>query len=256
MQEFRAIITEKIFHCPNILELQITLATPETITFKPGQFINLLHYKDGVRIRRSYSICSSTTPSATMNICVKYLPDGIVSRYLAQAPIGTELFFEGPQGFFGIKNPDVPMRMIATGTGIAPFMAMIEGMDMNTKSVHPGDVRREQEKDPASSPHREDGRDVGMLFGVRSEAEIFWLDRLEQLRMKSSWFSYSLTLSQPSPTWTGLLGRVTAHIKEVLHPNPETQYYICGSPPMVLDVRRQLIENTIDPKKIYFELFT
>jgi NAD(P)H-flavin reductase len=93
-----------------------------------------------------------------------------------------------------------------------------------------------------------------VLFGVRSEADVFWLERLKNYDEMHAQFSYQVTLSRPDqPTaWQGLVGRVTAHIP---HHHVEAEYYLCGSLEMVKDVRKILVDKGVPMKQIHFEIF-
>ena len=97
-------------------------------------------------------------------------------------------------------------------------------------------------------------KEIRLLFGVRSEEDIFWIDRLEALKQLSPLFDYQVTLSQPKADggWSGLRGRVTEHL---LHHLVSHKFYLCGSAAMVKDVRDVLLKNGIAGEQIHFEVF-
>jgi ferredoxin-NADP reductase len=152
---------------------------------------------------------------------------------LSALEIGESAVVQGPEGHFVCKDEHAKHKIfIATGTGLAPIMSMV-----------PDQLRTGGE-----------GAQVHVLFGVRNEADLFWIDRFDRLQKLYPYFSHQITLSQPDqPTgWQGLTGRVTTHVP---HHHLEAEYYLCGSLEMVKDVRKILVEKGVPMKQIHFEIF-
>lgn len=211
----------------DMFELRFT--KPQDFHFIAGQFIQLQIPEGDSFVLRSYSL-SSTPDDEYIELCVKILPDGKASKYLLEMGEGSPITFQGPSGRFTCVDEAEGRYFVATGSGLAPIMGMI---------------RDELPKN---------GTEITLLFGVRSEDDVFWVDRLEELKKKYEFFSYHVTLSQPKPNggWAGLRGRVTDHL---LHHLIKHHYYLCGGAPMVKDVRGQLLQNGIPSKRIRFEIF-
>lgn len=216
-------LTADVFECQ--------FEKPVGFDYLAGQFVQFLVPHEGKTKALSYSMSSIPTDDS-IEFCVKIHDDGVgCQSILKMGPDGV-LEFQGPRGFFVHKENEMPVSFVATGTGIAPILAII---------------RDELENKKSSSELR-------LLFGVRSEADIFWLDRLEALKEKYENFTYEIALSQPKPdgTWSGLRGRVTEHL---LHHLVSHKFYICGSAAMIKDVREILIKNGVDARAIHFEVF-
>ena len=135
---------------------------------------------------RSYSIASHPA-SDEIELCVKLLPGGVGSTFFEQVTPETEIRFIGSRGRFVVGDSAEPLYFVATGAGLAPIMGMIADELINKKNTEP----------------------IELLFGVRSEEDIFWTDRLDALQKEYSNFHYRLTLSQPRSAWAGLSGRVS-----------------------------------------------
>ena len=90
------------------------------------------------------------------------------------------------------------------------------------------------------------------MFGLRSQEDLFFQDEFQRLADTYPNFTYTTTLSQPKDGWDGLTGRVTAHVGET---DAETHVYLCGSPPMVKEVKEILVDKGMDVGKIHFEIF-
>ncbi len=225
---YQTTLQEKKTIAKDLLELRFE--KPEGFVFDAGQFIQC-HIPDGdSMVLRSYSL-SSTPSDPYLELCVKLLPEGKASRLFAHMNVGDKLQFQGPQGRFTNLQNNVPLVCIATGAGMAPIMSLL---------------RNEAEQKKNTSP-------IKLLFGVRSEADIFWTDRLDILTNTHPNISSLLTLSQPTEQWRGQRGRVTTHASTTAMSHAE--YFLCGSIEMVKDVRQILTAAGIEMKKIHFEIF-
>lgn len=110
-------------------------------------------------------------------------------------------------GHFTLKNTNAHKTFVATGTGIAPMVAMLEAT--------PADVKKT------------------VIFGVRNDEDVFYAERLRSFANTE----VVITVSRPSDSWTGKSGRVTDHLHLV---PPESEVYVCGNPDMVESVTKAL----------------
>lgn len=228
------IYTSKLISKKQLTSDVITLhfEKPQNFFYLAGQFIQWhLPEENGKVLLRSYSL-SSAPPDETLEFCVKLLPKGRGSAFAQTIQPGEHLNFQGPRGLFVNHESPRPIYMVATGVGIAPLMGIIRDELENKKT----------------------DAEIRLLFGVRSEDDVFWHDRLEVLKEQFLNFSYHITLSQAKPNggWGGLRGRVTEHI---LHHLVDHHFFLCGNAAMVKDVRDFLLKNGIDTTRIHFEIF-
>ncbi|EKD25454.1 MAG: hypothetical protein ACD_80C00049G0003 [uncultured bacterium (gcode 4)] len=210
---------------------ELRFSKPEGFEYTAGQFVQFL-IPNGEKITpRSYSISSIPTDEY-LEFCIKLHEGGLASEYIRAMNVGSSLSCKGPLGRFVIDVNSHDHYFVATGVGIAPIMGMIRSLIEEKNTDLP----------------------VRLLFGVREEEDVFWIDRLEELKQKHSLFDYTITLSQPKPTggWQGLKGRVTDHI---LHHLGKHKFYLCGNAGMVKDVRALIIEHGVDAEDIHFEIF-
>ncbi|PIR76004.1 MAG: hypothetical protein COU32_04325 [Candidatus Magasanikbacteria bacterium CG10_big_fil_rev_8_21_14_0_10_42_10] len=213
----------------NVFELRFS--KPESFDFTPGQFVQFLIPSEEKKTPRSYSL-SSLPSDAYLEFCIKFLDGGLASEHFRTMNIGTDIECRGPLGRFVVDENNDDHYFVATGVGLAPILGMIRSLIEEKKDDHP----------------------IRLLFGVREEDDLFWIDRLETLKQKHSLFDYTVTLSQPQPTggWQGLKGRVTEHLLQHLG---KQRFYLCGNAAMVKDVRTLLIEHGVDTTDIHFEIF-
>ncbi len=210
--------------------LELMFEKPDGFEYRAGQFVQWEIPSGDKSVFRSYSL-SSSPEDHFLQFCLKLLPAGKASSLAASIAAGSELRFHGPMGNF-TNTQKRPLYFVATSAGIAPIISII---------------RDELE-------HKKTEAEVRLLFGVRSEDDIFWQDRLEDLKSRFNNFTFHITLSQPKPDngWGGLRGHVTNHI---LHHLVNHNFYLCGNAAMVKDVRQALIKNSISQEQIHFEIF-
>src|SRR2546430_2240969 len=140
--------------------IRFTFENESVFDFEPGQFISIFAEKDGKRISRPYSIASWPENKAYLELCIKVVEGGFMSNYLHHVRPGTKLPTIGPLGRFVMQEP-IPYDtvFVATGTGVAPFIAMMghiweQGMDH--------------------------GREFHMVFGVRYVHDLIYRDLIER----------------------------------------------------------------------------
>ncbi len=207
----------------------MTMRKPAEFNFLAGQFVQFSILERDKPALRSYSIASD--PSAPeLTFCVKMLPGGLASTYFGNLKPDEMLSFTGPQGRFVCAVEGSPLLFVATGAGLAPILAMITDELQNKKNTMP----------------------ITLLFGLRSEADIFWIEELDHLKNAYGNFSYTLTLSQPTEAWAGKNGRVTAYASSEVS---GMHCFLCGSGDMVKEMREILLSRGVPSNAIHFEIF-
>lgn len=207
----------------------------DNFAFTPGQFVSVIDRVGGREITRAYSIASPRDGNH-FEICLNRVEDGIVSPYLFSLNPGDEIEIGEPLGFFTLRHPGHRAVFIATGTGIAPFRSML------------------LDHLPKTQPR------VTLLFGVRYEGNLLYRDEFERLEKQYESFRFIPTITRPTESWQGRVGRVQAHLDEALVIRTPDELstldvYICGLKEMVDDVRRDLKQRGFDRKQIIFEKY-
>jgi CDP-4-dehydro-6-deoxyglucose reductase len=158
--------------------------------------------------------------------------DGFFSPHLFAMRPGDTVDMKGPLGHFVLKRPVSDSIFVATGTGIAPFRAMLlDCLD------------------------REPNTQFTLVFGVRYEHGLLYREEFEQLEREHPNFRFLPTLSRPEPSWTGLTGHVQSHVLEVLGDRRDMDVYICGMKAMVDEMRARLKEKGLERPRIIFEKY-
>lgn len=226
----------------NVFEFIFTPLEPNSLEFEPGQFINIDIPSTEKRIVRSYSISSNPMLKETIEICVK-LVDGPGSKYLKELNVGDIVSGSGPFGIFSIKDDyNENMLFVATGTGIAPFKSMLGyQVERNFQS------------------------DIMILFGLRSEEDIFYDELFKGISVAQKNINYHLSLSRPSDVWPGSKGRVTELLRKYesqgdfknggIMDLKNLRVFICGNGDMIKEVSDMFKEMGLPEDKIHHEKF-
>ncbi|MFZ3232196.1 MAG: FAD-binding oxidoreductase [Patescibacteria group bacterium] len=208
------VVTEN--EAENVVELDsatvsnIEYLTPDTVelrlaakgfSFKPGQYASIFFNDADGEFSRAYSIVSGDSSGFTLTI--KLLPNGRGAKAIRAFKGGETLKYSGGIGHFVLRDTPAHKVLVATGTGLAPMIAMLEAAPAETKKT--------------------------VVFGVRNEEDLFYAEKLRMFENTE----VVITVSRPSDSWTGKSGRVTDHLSCV---TPESEVYICGNPDMVESV--------------------
>ncbi len=236
MQTFRATVGRLRDLTHDVREIELCLEEPATIEFAAGQFVSFHLAAPGIphRITRAYSIASPPSQSASITLLFNLVPGGPGSSFLYALAPGAEVCFKGPAGTFTPRDaPDRDLLFVATGTGIAPFRSMLRA-----RLERPGEGR------------------ILLVWGLRSERDLYYQDELHELARRHRRFSFVTTLSRPSPAWTGAAGRVQRVVEERVRSAAGLAAYLCGSSAMiasVAEILRRKGECTIHREQYYLD---
>jgi ferredoxin-NADP reductase len=221
------------FHdiAPEVRHFVFEVPEVEQLHFKAGQFVSLKETVNGKKITRPYSIVSLPDGNR-FELCLNLVHEGVFTPHLFSMKAGDSIEMSAPLGFFTIRDPAKEAVFIATGTGIAPFLAMAP--------------------DYLSHPH---ANQLTLIFGVRHEHTIYYRDDFDALAATYPNFRFWPTLSRADSSWTGRAGHVQTHLLEAIGDRRDLDVYICGLKAMVDDVRAILKGLGLDRKQIIFEKY-
>lgn len=212
---------------PKIYLTTLELIEPEEIEFLAGQYISL---DVGRGQRRSYSIASVPAIKNEIDLLVDVSPQGPGSEFFKNLKIGDRVEFKAPLGKFVLETGDGDYLFLATGTGLAPFMAMIPVLLEKISTQ------------------------VNFLLGFRFLEDIFYEKELSSLKEKYPNFDYKICLSKPSESWSELKGHLTEYLEDFT-PNHETNVYLCGNKAMVDEARIKLRGLGVPEENVHFEQY-
>ncbi|MGC4011807.1 MAG: benzoate 1,2-dioxygenase electron transfer component BenC [Pseudomonas sp.] len=199
------------------------------LAFLPGQYVNL--QVPGSEQSRAYSF-SSLQKDGEVSFLIRNVPGGLMSSFLTGlAKAGDAMTLAGPLGSFYLREIKRPLLLLAGGTGLAPFTAMLEQI-AERGSEYP----------------------LHLVYGVTHDFDLVEMDRLEAFAARIPNFTWSACVASPESSYPHK-GYVTQHIEPAHLNDGEVDLYLCGPPPMVEAVSAYIREQGITPANFYYEKF-
>jgi NAD(P)H-flavin reductase len=235
MTGYTATVSQKQKLSEKVFLVTLTIQNSESITFLPGQFVNITV---GDNVKRQYSIASSPSHADTIDLVVDITPGGPGSHYFEALKLGDIVSLSAPMGRFVLVQETGRITFLAAGTGIAPLKSMIDYLLEKQKRQNDSHMRS-----------------ICFYVSFRFEQDIFLRDYFENYQKEHENFHFSLTLSRPGEHWNGHRGYIQTCIDKELLSDPDSHFYICGGTKMVQGTLQFLREKQISEKQIHFEPF-
>lgn len=226
---------------PNTRIFRVELPDIANFSFRAGQFMTFdlpIHEKRNRRWR-SYSIASAPDSGNILEFVIVYLEGGAGTQYLFnEVNKGTIIAMRGAQGVFTLPEVlplDKQICFVCTGTGIAPFRAML--LEIAQKKIaHPP---------------------IQLIFGTRYESGILYRQEMEGLTSKIN-LQYHIALSrEASPANFGAHSGYVHAIYEQLYAHcPPAQFYLCGWNEMLDEAKIRLQNLGYSKQDICFESYS
>jgi len=228
-----------------------TIGLPKPEPTDPVEIEKRKKRKGPALIRRAYSIASPPKQKDYLELYIAKVEEGELTPKLWELQDGDRLFCDPKiRGHFTMDEvePNKNLVMMSTGTGLAPFRAML---------------------------HEHMGKGLWKRFviihGVRYQDDLGYRDELENLAYKHKDVLYvpSLSREPKDSPWKGLRGRIPLildpdvwdiYLGFEIDPN-DTHVFLCGNPAMIdtvnpmLEERGFKIDKKKDPGNIHFERY-
>jgi ferredoxin-NADP reductase len=235
-QALPARLARSVSLSPQTKHLEFELSSIPRFGFVAGQWLSFKTNKpDGEEITRAYSIASPPGEDNRLALCLNRVQDGFMSNFLCDMKVGEQICCQGPFGDFILRPPLRDTVFIATGTGVAPFRSMLHWL--------------------LADPVRHQGKQLSLLFGNRTEGDVYYHEEFLELAARHVNFHYLPTLSRGAPAWQGLRGYVQEHLPGIVQGRNDLHAYICGLDKMVKANRELLKGLGWDRKSILYEKY-
>lgn len=228
--------------------VQVTVMPEHGMQFSAGQYAEIRipdEAGQGAGQGRSYSFASANVAvdqasqqPAPLDFFIRKVPGGLFTTWLfEQARVGSKLSLQGPYGDFGLRPGSDPIVCIAGGSGLAPIKAVLEQAITDRQAMRP----------------------VVVLFGARTQKDLYGLDAIDQIRR--NWtgrfeFVPILSAEPEGSDWAGRRGLITDHLKAVCGERlSQSQAYLCGPPPMIDACVDVFTQAGLDRSRIFFDKF-
>lgn len=232
-----AVITGRQDLTPSVARFRIR---PDVLPphVEPGQYLTLGLVVDGRLVQRPYSTATRAGVHQELEFLVRLVPGGAFTPLLWALAVGDRLRIGRPKGLFTrIPGDGRTHLFIATGTGLAPFVAMIE--TLLTEPAPPGCV---------------------VIHGVAHAAELAYRKRFARWEADGL-VRYVPSISRPDDPlntgWSGRTGRIDAILDDVCSASDlapqDTVAYLCGNPAMITAGERILERRGLPDEAIRSE---
>jgi ferredoxin--NADP+ reductase len=206
--------------------------------FEPGQYGTLGLMGPEKLVQRPMSISSSADDLSEYEFFIRLVEGGEFTTLLWQRAVGDRINLKGPKGKFVLQPDGRTCLLVASGTGLAPFMSMLNTLRGRGQT-----------------------RDLVLLHGASYDHDLAWRDELQSISAAGFPLRYAATVSRPQqcPDWEGLTGRVETVIPGQLDEHrltaENTTIYLCGNPDMVSAVEEIAAERGFPQEQVRKELY-
>ena len=215
-KEEATIIVGRSWLTDDVFELRCR--RPAHFTFTAGQHVGLAAMGE----ERDYTIIAAD--NETVSFLIRMLPEGNISKTLAELPLNSPVRMGKARGYLVQRDSDRKMVCVGTGTGIAPFLAM---MDDGVKIDY-------------------------LIHGAKTFSELFYKEKC-----KEGAGDYACCISRETAPenedYRFYHGHVTRFVEEEL-PTGDYDFYICGKWDMIREVVH-VIDSRFPDAAIYNEGF-
>jgi ferredoxin/flavodoxin---NADP+ reductase len=194
--------------------------------FNAGQFFSI--GLKNIGINREYSVASSPNESY-IDFFIREIEDGSISSKLRKLKTGDEVKILGPFGEFYLNSYDETKKyiFIATGTGLAPFLSLINHHKIKNYEIH---------------------------HGIRYLDDIFNLFELNNYNVYVSREEKKILASYESKNIHIFKGRMNNYLNEI-KTSENNLFFLCGNSRMVSEVYDVLVSKEVSQKNIFTEIF-
>jgi CDP-4-dehydro-6-deoxyglucose reductase len=211
----------------DIMQVKLRLPPASNFEFLEGQFIDIIGPNS---IRRSYSIASISSNNK-ITLLIKKVKDGKLSHYwFNKAKLNDLLRIEGPKGTFFLRDRAKPLVFLATGTGIAPIISILDGLD--------------------SDPDFNQIENISLFWGNRVQQDFIWSPNFKKINV-----DFYPIVSKDDDDWNGEIGHVQDVALRVLNNIKKVNVYACGASVMIDCAKSNFIRSGLNEKDFYSDKF-
>ena len=211
----------------DIMQVKLRIPPTSNFVFLEGQFIDIIGPNS---IKRSYSIASISSNDEII-LLIKKVEGGKFSNYwFNEAKSNNLLRIEGPKGTFFLRDRAKPLVFLATGTGIAPIISILDGLDSN--------------------PDFNQIKNISLFWGNRVQQDFVWSPNFKKINV-----DFYPIISKEDVDWSGEIGHVQDVSLRVLNSIKEVNVYACGTSAMIDSAKSDFIRSGLSEKDFHSDKF-
>ena len=208
-ENIRCVVVDRIERTPRIAEIRLR-PVGNHVRYWPGQYVIMSDTNNTVT-PRSYSIANAPRNDGEIILQITRVPDGKTSNWVHdEVHAGSMVNLAGPYGtFIGDPSTEGPVLCLASGTGLAPIMALADA------------ALRRGFKQP-----------VHLMFSARTEEEVYDQGMMAFWNIKHRRFKFIPTLTREQKE--GVQNGRIPDILGKLYPDlSKHSIYVAGNPAFV-----------------------
>jgi NAD(P)H-flavin reductase/hemoglobin-like flavoprotein len=208
---------------PDLAVLTLRTDPAQPLRYRPGQYLNV-QVTGWPRIWRKYSIANAPRPDGSLDLHVRAVPTGRVSRTLVHKTGPGDTVVLGPARgtMVADERSSRDILCVAGGTGLAPIKAIIEGL---TDAAVPRPART-----------------ISLFLGARRREDLYDLPDLRRLESACSSLRVIPALSH-EPGFAGLRGMLPEVVRQ--HGSwKDSEVFVSGPAAMIRSILRLLAHRT------------
>jgi CDP-4-dehydro-6-deoxyglucose reductase, E3 len=211
----------------NIIQVKLRLPPTSNFVFLEGQHIDVIGSNS---IRRSYSIASIPSNEEIIFL-IKKVEYGELSNYWFNKARQNDLLrIEGPKGTFFLRDKSKQLVFLATGTGIAPIISILNGLDSQS------DFNQIE--------------NLSLFWGNRVSQDFIWTPSFKNIKV-----DFYPIISRKDDNCENEVGYVQNIALKKIHNMQEINVYACGSSEMINSAKISFIEAGLSEKDFYSDVF-
>lgn len=225
----------------DIIRLEFLPADPKKVLhYQAGQYIKAA--KNPTRLVDSPLALSVATPDSDHHLLEFHIrcneKQDQARHFIEDLKSQKEISIEGPFGEMTNQalTPNKPLILIAGGTGITPFKALLEEM------------LRQPSKVRVPSIH--------LLWGIRKPNDFYLFDFLESLKNSNLEFNFDILIDpeNSSTDWHYQIGLPNDFLQHKISTPQQYQYYLSGPFEMIKKCYDSLRQRDVQPSNIMTDM--
>jgi CDP-4-dehydro-6-deoxyglucose reductase, E3 len=211
----------------DIIQVKLRLPPSSKFVFLEGQFIDIIGPNS---IKRSYSI-AGISPNKEIILLIKRVKNGKLGNYwFNEAKLNDLLRIEGPRGTFFLRDKSKSLVFLATGTGIAPIISILDGLE--------------------SDPDFNQTESISLFWGNRVQQDFIWKPNFKKINV-----NFFPVISRKDGEWKGKTGYVQDVALRVFDNAQKLNVYACGASEMINSTKVSFIRAGLSEKDFYSDAF-
>jgi CDP-4-dehydro-6-deoxyglucose reductase len=209
------------------MQVKLRMPPASNFVFLEGQFIDIIGPNS---VRRSYSIASISSNKEII-LLIKRVKGGELSNYWFNEAKSSDLLrIEGPKGTFFLRDRAKPLVFLATGTGIAPIISILDGLDSN--------------------PDFHQTENISLFWGNRVQRDFVWKPNFKKINV-----DFYPIISRKDDEWKGQVGYVQNVALRISDSARKVNVYACGASEMINSAKFSFVGAGLSESDFYSDAF-